>query len=204
MTQSNRKPASGYQPFAASEAAPVVAVAPPCRRQALRGILAGATVGGITALPVAAASSVDHPDQALCEMGEQLEVMHREWIAISQSYRPAMEEAFEKFTRLGELTGDYGEAMRPFNDVSASADALDERITELATVIMQTPAVSLAGLAVKARAVEIASHGWHFGQNVGGVRELIDRREIDWDKEQLLILTDEIRRLAAIETAGTA
>lgn len=163
MAKSHRKPASGQDAFSRIDEAGHPAVAPVSRRLALRSILGSACV---VALPAGAALSFDpkgkgDPDKRLRWLGEQLEPEF-------EAYRNAAGRVFDlKLAAHAE----FGSHMRfvNFHRDSGAFQALEylhgerERLWGVVSVraddIYREPVQSLAGLVVKARAIEILAFG---------------------------------------------
>jgi hypothetical protein len=140
-----------------------------------RAIVAGAVAAPALALPVVPALAAANPDAELLALGEQFELIIRDWAAqrvFDRNWSAAVDAETERVTGIAKChapkphidnfdTGYWAEQRRisseiPGGEESDSAwDDINERLNPLAHEIISHKAQTIAGLAVQARAMTV-------------------------------------------------
>lgn len=157
MANLHRKPDSGQTASAGSGGAPIAPSGATSRRSALLAALGGAS---IVALP-AVAHAASEPDKILRWHGEQLEVEYAAYqLAVRAFYAAAEAIGGEWYAGVAFYRGEM-ERGDP-RGVGRLFRAKEDRwatVTIRAARIRNQPVATLAGLAVKARALELEAFG---------------------------------------------
>jgi hypothetical protein len=155
--------------------------------------------------PSIMATSTSSTEKQLLGLFERLEPILREWLELKPIYEAAFDAAEREIARRTGIPAGVGfrsetevqlyfkEQARVYreqkiDELSERREALDRRIDPILDAIRQLPARSLAGLAIKARAVAVTmDHLWDVPAN-----------DLDWEEEFLRDLIENVCALAGV------